>query len=366
MFLECGLEARAPRVFENEVIMLYRYFCAIIIVSLSNLWMGTAEGGFFGDETVAPIYGEALTEEELEGKIVLVVFWGIDSPECKEGMAHMMQIQAFAAGMNDLVILGSHVQETTPEVAALLEEIHCNFTVYDHFVPSDCSLPEGDGLRLPLIYMFDENGKLAASGTPKEITSQIPSQLREKMEAGARRGFRYAPLEEMAVPEEFEGLKTYFAPNRSWVKGFEYLESIADDDENELASDAQVLHDQILMLIYEELERLETFSETRPGEAAYRLHLLRQSLRGSEPYDDADELLQELRKRRGVPEMISIYSQMESLRSAVQQRVRPFRTWNQAQQLLGWLTSMSRNKTYDAAIRSEASFLLELVNEKLQ
>lgn len=325
-----------------------------------------ARAEFFSPDPGTPIYGQPLTESDLEGKTVLFVFWGVNSPECRQGLGRVAQIQSLLKDSDDLVILGSHLEETSPEVEELLEETHCEFTVYDHFIPDCVTLPEGDALKLPLIFLFQEDGSLAASGTPDQITGRLPETFRKRIEARARAGFRYAPLTELTIPEGLEGVTSYFAPNRSWQAGFAFLDRIIEDPESELATDAQILRDQLLVSIYDELEWLESLAETRPGEAAYRLSLLRRNLLNLDPCEDADELLEEFRERRGVSEMISVYSQIAYLRSAAKTGGRPRVIRSQAESVRSWLYSLSKSKTYDETIQAEAALLLKIANEKLR
>ncbi|MBE6425038.1 MAG: hypothetical protein E7029_03420 [Planctomycetaceae bacterium] len=322
---------------------------------------------YFTQDPGEPIVGEALTESDLSGKLVIWVFWGIESQKCRDGLNKMTQVKAWLRDSDDIVIVGSHMQETPEDLGARLEELQCTFTVYDHFVPECAELSEESLKKLPVICLFDEEGKLSARGTPDEILQQLPDAFRKRIEARARQGFRYSPMEEAVFSEEMAHAKPYFAPDRVWRTGFLYLEYLSENEEYEFASEAQVLSDQLQILIYDELERLEELAKLRPGEAAYRLRFLRRNLQGLEADEDAAELWEELSARRGVSAMLSVYTRLEDLKNAVQRReIRPLRMRSSAENVLSWLRYLSRSPQYDEMLRSEAAFLLQIAEETME
>lgn len=321
---------------------------------------------YFTEDPGPPIIGETLTESDLEGRIVVWVFWGIESQKCRDGLNKLSQVKALLRESDDIVIVGSHMHDTPKDLGERLAELSCTFTVFDHFVPECAELPENSIGKLPLICLFDESGKLTARGTPDEIVRQLPDAFRKRIEARARQGFRYSPMEEAVVSEEMAHAKPYFEPERAWKTGFLYLEYLAENEEYEFASDAQILSDQLQILIYDELERLEELAKLRPGEAAYRLRLLRRNLRELEADEYAGELWTELLERRGVAAMLSVYTQLEELKNAVKRReIRPLRMRAAVGEILSTLSHLSRSPQYDEMLRAEAAFLLQLAEEMI-
>ena len=116
---------------------------ALVVVAAGALtlraaaWRGLTEAGYYS--------GPKLTEDDLDGKVVLVDCWGVNCPPCRALLPRMEQIwQGFKS--KPFVLLGSHCQGRAPEkVAELVKANKLTCPIYDF-----AGLAQGEGPRLLL------------------------------------------------------------------------------------------------------------------------------------------------------------------------------------------------------------------------
>lgn len=349
---------------------LKREVSLLMLVTLSVILSSpvSVSGAILEPEPEEPIFGEMLTEDNLENKLVLLVFWKAGG-EIPAEISQLEQIKNWLPDPETMVIVGSVFLENDAELREkltdALSESEYPFTVYENWIPEEVVIPENWLENEPILYLYRENGELEASGTPEEILKSLPESIKKQFVARAQAGFYFVPLEYAIVTEELEMMKPYFAPKRAWVTGFNQLETLIEDEEYEFSTDAQILRDQLLLAIYGEMERLENAYEIRPGESAYRVSLLCRNLAGMEAYEDASDLLASMKERKGISEMIYVYSAIESLKREYEYGRRPFRMLREAENVQVWLNTLAKSKTYDDAIHAEAEFMLRFVREKM-
>ena len=125
-------------------------------------WRGLTEAGYYS--------GPKLTEDDLDGKVVLVDCWGVNCPPCRALLPRMEQIwQGFKS--KPFVLLGSHCQGRAPEkVAELVKANKLTYPIYDFTGLAQGEPPSGGGL--PFMYVVNHRGKVVYAGRDERAATE--------------------------------------------------------------------------------------------------------------------------------------------------------------------------------------------------
>ena len=141
---------------------------ALVVVAAGALtlraaaWRGLTEAGYYS--------GPKLTEDDLDGKVVLVDCWGVNCPPCRALLPRMEQIwQGFKS--KPFVLLGSHCQGRAPEkVAELVKANKLTYPIYDFAGLAQGEPPSGGGL--PFMYVVNHRGKVVYAGRDERAATE--------------------------------------------------------------------------------------------------------------------------------------------------------------------------------------------------
>ena len=140
--------------------------------------------------------GPMVKPEDLKGRVVFLDYWGIECPPCLKSMP---AIAALNAELSDygLVVLGSHVQEGTPEqirVAALQRGV--NFHISQQTRAQD----DGDLEGIPHCFVFDHTGLCIYRGLPGPADAQIRLAVGNAIVSGTGKD-KFSPAVQAVVKE---------------------------------------------------------------------------------------------------------------------------------------------------------------------
>ena len=141
---------------------------ALVVVAAGALtlraaaWRGLTEAGYYS--------GPKLTEDDLDGKVVLVDCWGVNCPPCRALLPRMEQIwQGFKS--KPFVLLGSHCQGRAPEkVAELVKANKLTYPIYD-FAGLAANEPSSGG-GLPFMYVVNHRGRVVYAGRDERAATE--------------------------------------------------------------------------------------------------------------------------------------------------------------------------------------------------
>ena len=124
------------------------------------------------------IYGEEITAEDLEGKVVLFEYWGINCPPCIAAMPHLQELQK-KYGKKGFTVIGAHSQGLTDEVEKFLKKNRITFPVYQSISIPEARCPGG----LPHAVLIDHEGNVVATGQPTEMYDKVPDLVKKGSKA---------------------------------------------------------------------------------------------------------------------------------------------------------------------------------------
>lgn len=167
-----------------------------------------------------PLAGDALTADDLKGKVVVVEFWGVNCPRCLAALPETAALHADLVPFG-LVVVGAHTHKAPPEyVKAVARARGANFPLTEQTAIAGHDVPE-----LPHAVVFDHTGACIFRGTPRDAEVKARRAVGEALVANARRD-TFGPQLTGAVAE----LKRGQSPHLVLPKVLKQLDGPAAED----------------------------------------------------------------------------------------------------------------------------------------
>ncbi len=306
---------------------------------------------YFSRNPGEPIYGKPLTEADLTGKVVYVEYWGINCGPCRAAFPHLVEAVAQFGRTGSFVMIGSHMQELTPEVATYLQSVNCNFTNYQQYI---CPLAPLKSGGIPQAYLLNFRGELVGSGHPKEVLPLVSRYVEEAMRQN-RLLYGFSPATNLNIPTGFEKVATQFAPDKAWTAPMKQLQKRAKKDE-----DAQAFLTEIESAIDTEIQELAEQRREKPTETLLRLNRLAKNLKGLPQLEKVEKMAGKLQKVKGASEMLKVWAMMEtSQKKALSGKLTSASAEREMKKIVKKLEEVTENEEFHEAIRDEAKALVD-------
>lgn len=123
----------------------------------------------------AYVSGPKIDAESLKGKVVLWEYWGLRCPPCLAAMPHLQELYRKYGARGRFVVIGSHVQMPSPEVADYARKNGITFPIYQHASIPEAPCPGG----IPYSVLVGADGKILAAGTPTAIYAEVETAMKK-------------------------------------------------------------------------------------------------------------------------------------------------------------------------------------------
>ncbi len=216
------------------------------------------------------IYGEKLSAEDLRGRVVFFEYWGIHCPPCRAAMPHLIELQK-KYGSKGFIVIGSHCQGLSPEVAQFLKENKVNFPSY-----AFKSLPEAPcpGM-LPYSVLIGVDGRIVAQGLPGQVYGSVEEAVEK-----ASRGY---PILDGVELDKYKSLgKTLFSNASNVESKVEGLRSAAESGDAE----AKAVCDAYDAWLTAEKSRIARQCENNPLQAMKSVSALKKAVPSVTEFDE--------------------------------------------------------------------------------
>lgn len=272
-------------------------FCSSVIASPKT--------AILGQNVHSPLYGEPISENALNGKVVFLEYWGTHCPPCRASLPKLVEMQKHF-GKKYLIVLGSHMQPKSEETIKLLDDCGCNFTVFQQMI-SPVAPPEGGGI--PQAYIIDHTGKLVESGHPMELAGKVARYVEEAKSVISPVFLPFFnPLSEINIKPKFKGIKNSFRYDKAWSKPMQKLRSMAEN-KNKPDQDASEMLEDIISACETEINEIASFSRKRPTEAFLRFSQLEKNLKGTSMEELLTEKMAFLKKSKQVQALAKLWNE---------------------------------------------------------
>lgn len=320
--------------------------------------IGTAFSQYFDSPPGPPIYGPPLTNESLFGKVVYVEYWGIHCGPCRAAFPHLVEAQATFGRTGSFVLIGSHLQEMSPEVVEFLRGVNCNFTNYQQY---RCPLaPPQDG-GIPQAYLLDCRGRLVAGGHPKEVLGKIAPYVEEAVQRRMlMQGFNPAMI--VDLPEKFQNAASLFASDKAWGAPLKQLEKKAKKDD-----EAKAALEAIQTAIETEIDSLVDKRKQEPIEVLFQTMKLKKNLKGHPLSEKLEKLEKYVKKADGAEEMQKLWLQIQNFQKKCNEgKVKPDAALKEAKRLIKRLRDEAENDKFHKIVRQELAAKADKLENQIQ
>jgi thiol-disulfide isomerase/thioredoxin len=113
----------------------------------------------------ARVSGEAVTSDDLESRVVLLEFWGLNCPPCIRSLPMLEELHR-TLGPEGLVVIGAHAQGgSADEIRPHVAKLGLTFPVVENASVDGARDLEG----IPHCMLFDHTGRCIYRGSPFEV-----------------------------------------------------------------------------------------------------------------------------------------------------------------------------------------------------
>lgn len=273
-----------------------------------TLWLLCAsavsgQGDFSWLEGYRPIYGPAIRPNQLRGKVVMVVYWGINCPPCRAIMPEIRDAQAQYGLTKKFYVIGSHRQQPSDEVQGYLSSKGINFPVYQSLSHPTVESPGG----IPFAFLIDKAGEVVAQGHPAQLFSKISVLVAQSPPPGVGGVSTYGLLENPLSNLDTGNVKNvmgFFEPGKPWA--VPYKKMAAGAKKKGADDSLKTVLTAVDTYILEEVQKLEEMSKKKPAEAYACLTVLGKSAKGTPKSKEIQPLMKELGKDGNVKALASL------------------------------------------------------------
>lgn len=158
--------------------MMKKFFTSVAacVLALGTALAGVGDVADFSGLDNAKFYRNPVKAEDLQGKVVVLEYWGIMCHPCRRSMP---ELQAFYEEYQDrgLMVIISHCQNAPDsDIQKFMDEQGITFPSCSRFYLRQATMPR----LLPLTILIGADGRVLAEGKPWEIIPQAKELLEKK------------------------------------------------------------------------------------------------------------------------------------------------------------------------------------------
>lgn len=246
------------------------------------------------------VMGTKLALADLQGRVVMLEFWGIRCGPCLASLPHVAKINDELSGFG-LVVIGAHAQEgTTEQIRNTAKSRGVNFTIVENARVRDGN----DFTGIPHCMIFDHTGKCVYRGHPMKAESV----LRETVGKALAAKIEGTPAK--SVEKVLENLKKGQSPAAALQRAL----TISKGSDKEAAAQAKQLIAAMTEVASRQLDQAQAQRSTEPVAVLPRLSRLSNDFKGTEVGAKATAVLSELKKDKIVMAEVKARPALEAIR----------------------------------------------------
>lgn len=326
---------------------------AVVVVILAGLGLLAGSAGaatsnpLEGIRDTRQISGPEFKLTQARGRVILLLYWGINSADSKGVLAALAEVQNKYAADKRVVVVASHVQTMGQPVRELLKSLHPTFPVYQGLeIPGS---PAGE--EVPTAMLFTHTGAMTAQGELKSLLRKLDSLVSKAPD----------PLPDPTILDgvtigQFRAEAAQIVPGKSMAGSFEFFEARAKPGEPGAAEAAGILK-KARAWIAAETKRLTEMSSVRPAAALGPLRTLAATTAGLPEGARAQALLAELEKDPNVAAMSELAGAVNALLDKIYRDGEDIEAGRQASALQERIEACLERSDLTAPLRDEAKAL---------
>lgn len=283
----------------------------LLLAGLVAVWAAWTAGAAAGATTnplegireARQIAGPDFKLAQARGKVILLLYWGINNPDPKAALSALTTVRSKYAGDRRLVVIASHVQTMGPSVREFLKTFRAAFPVFQGLeIPGS---PAGE--EVPTALLFTHTGAMTAQGEVHTLLKKLAILVEAAPE----------PLPDLTILDgvevrQFRAEAAALVPGKSIAPAMRFFEARAKGSSAEAAEAAAIVK-KARAWIAAETTRLADLSTTKPGAALGPLRVLALTTAGLPEGDRPARLLADLDKEPGVEALAQLSQAVSAL-----------------------------------------------------
>ncbi|MFL5340988.1 MAG: TlpA family protein disulfide reductase [Gemmataceae bacterium] len=247
-----------------------------------------------------PVMGRALSPDELNGKVVLVHFWGADASPSLPDLPHLTTLSESYAPFG-LVVVGVHVRPMAQEQMKTKAKLYG----ISYPVTAEGRIKDGNDFKyIPHCILFGASGKCIYRGATKDIDARILAAL------GSALTDHIGGKPTKALTQWTDGLRKGQPPATLVQKAV----TLSKSPEADTAAQAKTLVGHLTELAEREIKDIEALRADDPITVLPRLTRLSTDFKGLPPGAGASHLLAEWKKDKAVSAELKARPLIENIR----------------------------------------------------
>lgn len=269
----------------------------------------TTKGLSFRDH----VFGPALKESDLAGHVVLVEFWGVNCPPCKESLPVLSKWSDKHAA-EGLIVIGIHAQDASN---AQIEDI-CKQRGVTYSIFANGQVAGGmDFGGIPHVFLFDHTGQCIFRGRPLQAYDKVKEAL-AKAPAAILAGRELVKLKSIS-----EGMKKGMTPAAALKAAGAQVAS----EDADLADEARFVVDSITAWGKKQIEDAKSEKDVEPLRCYTTLQKTVKDYAGTEIEKDASAALAEMKADGKFMQEVKAWQTLEKIKD-LDKQVKPLRSWD--------------------------------------
>ncbi|HUW34144.1 MAG TPA: TlpA disulfide reductase family protein [Planctomycetota bacterium] len=296
----------------------FRFACAAVFAAASCA-AGAAEFGMdvsLKDLSLGQrVMGPPVKVEGLPGHVVLVEFWGVNCPPCRESLPVLSRWSKKHAG-EGLIVIGIHAQNaSSSEIESLCQQKGVNFSIF-----ATGQVRSGmDFSGIPHAFLFDHTGRCIYRGGPMSAYDKIKAAL-AKAPAAVLGGRELVKLKSLS-----DAMKKGMPPALAIKAANEKLSS----EDAETAEEAKFVVERVISWGRQQVEDALAAKETEPLYCYTTLQKIAKDFDGTDVGKDAATAVNDMQADEAVMKEVKAWQVLERI-GIVEKGIKPLRSWDGA------------------------------------
>ncbi len=262
-----------------------------------------AEATLSGINLGSHVDGPKISAADLQGRVVLFEYWGVNCPPCVGSIHHLTDLQA-KYGRDNFIVVANHCQGgSADKTRAVWRGKATNDLVS---VVDNGDLPGSNVTGIPRCFLFDHEGKLVYDGGPSQVDAALEKAMQDSP------GQLVAGRTYKKMVKEAATLGAQKTPLAATLKA---LRKAADGDDAVAKEEADFLLGRVGEWQGEQLEKIGAARSEDPGRCQTQVTKMAALLKGDELGEPFATLQDELKKDKAFQTELKAAAALAAIRA---------------------------------------------------
>ncbi|MBA3845107.1 MAG: TlpA family protein disulfide reductase [Planctomycetes bacterium] len=262
-----------------------------------------AEATLTGINLGTHVDGPKVSASDLQGRVVLFEYWGVNCPPCVGSIHHLTELQA-KYGRDNFLIVANHCQGGSADNTRTVWRGKASNDLVS--VVDSGALPGSNVTGIPRCFLFDHEGKLVFDGSPSQVDGALEQAMRDNP------GQMVAGRTYQKLTKEAATLGAQKTPLAATLKA---LRKAAEGDDAAAKDEADFLLGRVGEWQAEQLEKVGTARAEDPERCLAQVTKMAALLKGDELGEPFATLQDEFKKDKAFQTELKAAAALAAIRA---------------------------------------------------